>query len=135
MSGRYADPARDREMVSTVLSDWGLGQEEISRRLDSSFDPIRVECEVKPLSLVLEEQQIERIDLLKVDVERAELDVLAGIEERHWPAIRQVVAEVHDEGGRLDLVRSDLENRGFTVVTDQDHWLRSTGVFALFARR
>jgi len=48
------------------------------------------------VSSVIEEQQLTRVDLLKVDVERAELDVLRGIELRHWPLIRQVAVEVHD---------------------------------------
>jgi hypothetical protein len=37
--------------------------------------------------------------LLKVDVERAELDVLRGVREEHWPLVRQVAMEVHDGGG------------------------------------
>lgn len=32
------------------------------------------------------------MDLLKIDVERAELEVLAGVEAAHWPLIRQVSA-------------------------------------------
>lgn len=35
-----------------------------------------------------------RIDLLKIDVERAELQVLQGVAAHHWPAIRQVAMEV-----------------------------------------
>ena len=31
-----------------------------------------------------------QVDLLKVDVERAELDVLRGISSQDWPRIRQV---------------------------------------------
>jgi FkbM family methyltransferase len=35
-----------------------------------------------------------RVDLLKVDVERAELLVLQGIAPHHWPIIEQVTMEV-----------------------------------------
>lgn len=35
-----------------------------------------------------------RVDLLKVDVERAELLVLQGIAPHHWPIIQQVTMEV-----------------------------------------
>jgi hypothetical protein len=38
--------------------------------------------------------QVQQIDLLKVDVEGAELDVLQGIGASQWAAIKQVVAEV-----------------------------------------
>ena len=44
---------------------------------------------------------IGRIDLLKIDVEQAEADVLAGILDADWPLIRQLAAEVHDLDGRL----------------------------------
>lgn len=135
MSSQYADPARDQDLVRTVLSELGLGEEEIAGRLEASFDPAEVECELRTLSAVIEEQGIERIDLLKIDVERAELDVLNGIEDRHWPLVRQVVAEVHDESGRLDEIRSLLESRGFTIVLDQDERMSSTGVFVIYARR
>jgi FkbM family methyltransferase len=56
------------------------------------------------------------IDLLKIDVEGAELDVLHGIDNRHWPTIARIVAEVQDVGGRLDEVLELLHRRGF--VTD-----------------
>ena len=47
-------------------------------------------CSVVPLSLALEQLQVARVDLLKVDVEGDELAVLHGIEDEDWPMIRQV---------------------------------------------
>jgi FkbM family methyltransferase len=35
-----------------------------------------------------------RVDLLKVDVERAELQVLQGVQQQHWPLIQQLALEV-----------------------------------------
>ncbi|MEA5363539.1 FkbM family methyltransferase [Amycolatopsis sp., V23-08] len=52
--------------------------------------------------------------LLKVDVEGAEADVLAGIAETDWPRIRQVVLETQHAGPHL---RALLAARGFTVTT------------------
>src|SRR5262249_60403938 len=60
-----------------------------------------VECPMRTVSEIIREQQVPHIDLLKVDVEKAELDVLEGIEATDWPRIRQVVVEVHDLDGRL----------------------------------
>lgn len=34
------------------------------------------------------------VDLLKIDVERAEVDALRGVEPSDWPQIQQVVMEV-----------------------------------------
>lgn len=51
-------------------------------------------CDVRALSDVIREERLERIDLLKVDVEGSELDVLDGIEQEHWPMVRQLAVEV-----------------------------------------
>jgi FkbM family methyltransferase len=53
------------------------------------------------------------IDLLKIDVEGAELDVLRGIADVEWPLIAQVVVEVQDIDGRLDDVLGLLGAWGF----------------------
>lgn len=55
------------------------------------------------------------LDLVKIDVEGAELDVLEGIEPDDWARTRQFVIEVQDLGGRLDEVRKLLEGHGFEV--------------------
>ncbi len=55
------------------------------------------------------------VDLLKIDVEGAELDVLRGIDDEHWPLIQHVVLEAQDLGGRLAAIRTLLAGRGFTV--------------------
>src|SRR5262249_46756787 len=48
-------------------------------------------CRVRALSAVVREHRVERIDLLKIDVEGAEFEVLEGIDEDHWPLIGQIV--------------------------------------------
>jgi FkbM family methyltransferase len=53
-----------------------------------------ITCEVRTLSRIIDERRLERVDLLKIDVEGAEMDVLAGIEDRHWPRIRQLAMEI-----------------------------------------
>ncbi|MEU4928842.1 FkbM family methyltransferase [Streptomyces yokosukanensis] len=90
---------------------------------------------VKPLSSVLDEQGIDHIDLLKVDVEGAELDVLRGIEERHWPLVRQAVVEVERWQQNRDAVRDLLLTRGFTVVTEQDPVQQAGDIGMVFAVR
>jgi FkbM family methyltransferase len=65
---------------------------------------------VQRLSAYLSEDR--PVDLLKVDVEGAELDVLTGIADRHWPLIRRVSLEVYDQDGRLDRICELLGARG-----------------------
>jgi FkbM family methyltransferase len=85
---------------------------------------------VEPLSAFLDPGR--PVDLLKIDAEGAEVDVLRGLDARHWPLIRQAVVEVQDVDGRLDAVQAlftdhdlrptvrvapliDAENRAYLV--------------------
>lgn len=90
---------------------------------------------VRPLSSVLDEQGIDHIDLLKVDVEGAELEVLRGIEERHWPLVRQAVVEVEHWQHHRDTVCEILLTHGFTVSTEQDSVQRVSDIGMVFAVR
>lgn len=86
-----------------------------------------VQCRVRTLSSIIDELGIACIHLLKVDVEGSELEVLQGIEERHWTRVQQVVAEVHEINGRVDVIETLLVLKGFTVVRVQSvpscNWL------------
>ncbi len=74
-----------------------------------------VAAKLRRLGDVLEEQQVGDIDLLKVDVEGAELSVLRGIKPEQWPRIKQVTLEVEN----FDTVRqlaALLRSKGFNVA-------------------
>ncbi|WHT17137.1 FkbM family methyltransferase [Crossiella sp. CA-258035] len=90
---------------------------------------------VRPLSAVIEEQGIEAIDLLKIDVEGAELDVLHGIQDRHWPLIRQSVVEVEGWAANRDRISEVFTSRGFTVRAEQDPAQRAADIGMVFAAR
>jgi hypothetical protein len=91
-----------------------------------------VTCQVATLSNVIEQCQIERIDLLKVDAERAELDILRGIEERHWPLIRQMILEVHyPRGPRYDQLLELLQTHGFRAMQGENPTNHDSQMFFL----
>lgn len=135
MSGLYAEPARDRDLVLTVLTQQGLSRPEAEAQLAGRYEPQTLTCELRTLSSFLNASGPPRVDLLKIDVERAELDVLRGIDDKDWPRIRQVAMEVHDEGGRAATVARILRERGFVVARDQELPMRGTAVAMLYARR
>ncbi len=135
MSGLYADPVRDCALVRAVLLNRGLSESEADDQLAGRYRPQRLCCEVRTLSCALREQQIEFVDLLKIDVERAELDVLDGIEGRDWPRIGQIVMEVHDDDGRGQATADALARRGFRVTRDQEDAMHGTSVEMLYAIR
>jgi FkbM family methyltransferase len=135
MSGLYADPARDRALVRAVLINRGLSDREADDQLEGRYEPQTLSCELRTLSSVLREYEIMSVNLLKIDVERAELDVLNGIEEPDWPRIDQIVMEIHDEDGRGQRAATALSRRGFQVTCDQETVMRGTSVQMLYATR
>ena len=73
-------------------------------------------CDVRTLSDVIDVENIDCVDLLKVDVEGSELRVLQGLEDRHWPLVRQVVLEVLNVADRPVIIAVLLEAKGFRVT-------------------
>jgi hypothetical protein len=68
---------------------------------DRAFsNPQRYSCQVRPLARLVRELDIERIDFLKIDVEKAERDVIDEMDDHVWAMTRQVAVEVHDVDGR-----------------------------------
>lgn len=96
-----------------------------------------VTSRITTISSVIADHQIESIDLLKIDVERAELEVLRGISARDWHKIQQVVAEVDgsDDPERLGEVTNLLTQRGFSVTVEADASLGDFGLANVYATR
>jgi FkbM family methyltransferase len=143
MSSFYADAEEEREVLRAMMRHQraegmeGLDAllEYTDELLDERFRAVEMECRLRPLSAVIREEGVARIDLLKIDVQKAEMDVLRGIDDEHWPLIGQVVMEVHDLDGRLDAVRRLLEARGFGVAVEQDEAVEGSILYNLFAVR
>ena len=142
ISGRFADGAEERQTVKTFLlaqqegsAGMSLGQSEIEELLEERLTSVPFSCPMKTLSQVIRENQVDHIDLLKIDVEKSELDVMTGIEDAHWPLIRQVVLEVHDSDHRLERIQQLLAKHGYDVTTEQERVLRGTGLYNLYAIR
>ena len=144
MSGLRADPAIDIEILrSAAATQLGTRSDDptISRELDFLVgtkldDPVTFACEGLTLSSVIDQVGIERIDLLKIDVEKAEGMVLRGIENHHWPRIRQLVVEVHDLGNAEQMIMvSELRSRGFQVVLSVSDQMTASSIYNIYAKR
>jgi len=143
LSGRFADEAEEKETVKAFIRREleAAGddrrdrptEEQIDELLAERLSGVRFNCAMKTVSQVMRENNVERIDLLKIDVEKAELDVLEGIEAADWPKIRQLVIEVHDSGGRLDKIMDLLKKHGYKAAVEQDSMLEETGLYNLYA--
>jgi hypothetical protein len=75
------------------------------------------------------------VNLLKIDVEKAEHEVLEGIEDADWRRIDQVVIEVHDTDNRLQRVSELLCTHGFDVKHWQGDAFRQTNLYDVFATK
>ena len=133
MSGLYADQERDMTLLRCAMTNLGLGEAEAAARV-AVANSLDMTCDLRTLSEVLRELGIARVDLLKVDVEHAELDVLLGIEDRDWPNLRQIVAEVHEDAHATEIDRL-LRARGFDVAWEQDREFVDTPIRLVFATR
>ena len=134
MSGVYADASEDQQVARVFLSNQdGLLSEYADEILEERFKGETFFCRLRTLSDVIKEYQVDRIDLLKIDVEKSELDVLRGIGEGDWSKIKQIVIEVHDIDGRLDQIRELLEQHGYNLSIEQDIFLQKTGLYNLYA--
>ena len=94
-------------------------------------------CTMTTVSDIIQKQGLLQIDLLKIDVERAELDVLMGIAEPDWQRISQLVMEVHNVHGRLEhIIQLLKQNGGFPSVTiTQDEQLKGSTIFNIYCCR
>jgi FkbM family methyltransferase len=146
MSGRYADHAEDTHTTRTFLSNRDpaftaiarenpMVQQYVDGMIDHLFEERSVTVDVMRLTDVIAREEIDRIDLLKIDVEKAEHEVIAGIGERDWDKVQQVVIETHDREGRLDDVTRLLDRQGFEVIVEEDPMLASLSIYNVYARR
>jgi FkbM family methyltransferase len=122
----YADPEGDKKAVRRqVRSEPGIDPdmvEHLDEILAFRLRPVTQPGRLRRLSSVIDERGIDRVDLLKIDVQRAELDVLHGIDEKHWGLVSQVAMEVHDApgtetAGHVDKAMEILTRHGFRVST------------------
>jgi amino acid adenylation domain-containing protein/FkbM family methyltransferase len=147
MSGlrAYADREQDMLVVKKVIQNkqeraefLGAIDAEIDDLLAGRFDQKTYHCQLRRLSDVIEENGIEHIDLLKIDVERAELDVLRGVDSDDWSKIEQIVVEVEDKPGstgRVKEISQFLQNRSYNVTVDEDERLKGSGLHNIYALR
>ena len=96
-----------------------------------------VQCELRRLSDVLAQQEVgPTIDVLKIDVEGAELDVMKGISSEDWAKVQVAVIEVHNKDGRLALVREILRANGLDDIREeQDPITKPLMIWQLMAQR
>ena len=131
-SSLYADPERDRLFCRTVKENASHSAAVIEDALATWYEPVTVPCELRTVSGFVERHGIRAVDLLKIDVERAELDVLIGTLDV-LPRVRQLAVEVHDDNGEIREIIGLLNE--FDTYVEQAALFRSTSLHTLWAVR
>ena len=144
-SSFHANAEEDRHSVEAVVrnvvrSELGATAESIDEYVrDLMTDRLKVqtfECRVVSVSDIIRENALKRVNLLKVDAEKCELEVLRGIEDTHWPLIDQIVIEVHDRTrNTLETVCEILTKRGFGCAVEEEAMLAGSGLCHVYAVR
>ena len=118
--------APEGEEVPEKYIDLTLGN-----KLDAA---IQFECPLTTLSSIIDNEKIKRIDLLKIDAEKSELDILAGIDENDWGKIQQIVMESHHKE-ESEFVENLLKEKGFKTHIELEAQFKGTSVYNHYALR
>src|SRR5262245_47623225 len=124
LSGFHAYTDVEREMVKKFVFNQYQDSESLpSEQMAADIDELigerlrqrTVKAQLRTLSSVIAEQGIERVDLLKINVEKSELHVLEGLSDSDWPKIRQLVIEV-DRQESVRPITMLLEQHGYEFL-------------------
>ncbi|MDH4101472.1 MAG: FkbM family methyltransferase [Nitrospirota bacterium] len=146
LSGLYTDQSQDsRILLSGATRQWENTRKkptEMSERAKEILienalgSAVEHTCRLSTISDIIDKHGIERIDLLKIDVEKSEVDIMEGIVQEDWPKIEQIVLEVHDfDGGLCEKMDSLLKEKGFMTIVEQDEHFGSLYTPNIYARR
>jgi FkbH-like protein/FkbM family methyltransferase len=144
-SGFHADDGEDRAAIQAVVrnavrDEIAAAEEGVESYVaELTADRLRRtthECRLISLSDLIRERGIEKIDLLKIDAEKSEIDILAGIEDADWPIIDQIVVEIHDRTQEaVKRVERLLTAKGYRCVVERERPLEDSGLVNLYATR
>ena len=96
----------------------------------------QISSNVISLSEFIINQNIKIINLLKIDCEGEEVNVLRGIESKHWPLIKSVVMEVNDIENNIEISKKILSSNGFTdIKLEKEKGFENTKLTNIYATK
>jgi len=144
-SSFHANEEEDRQAIRAVVANMvrgelgtaaGSTEEDVDDLMIDRLDRQTFDCPLLSVSDIIRENGLPRVDLLKVDAEKCELEILRGIDDCLWSIINQVVVEVHDRSRQaLEEVQSILAARGFICAAEEEILLAGSGLFNVYATR
>ena len=142
LSGFYADASTEGQVIRTYVLNQipsgaagaGAAVNELGELIEQRLHARSVTTQLRTLSSMIAQEGIEQIELLKINVEKSELDILEGISGDDWLKIRQLVVEV-DRQEHVDPISNLLERYGYEYCVEQDPLLRGTDLRYVYAIR
>jgi FkbM family methyltransferase len=100
------------------------GQEAADQFFGDTFKTAQeVDVKLQRLSHFLYNRSgIATIDLLKIDVEGAELEVLRGLDDVHWGLIQNIILEGCETSGTRETIEELLKSKGFSFTREEAAW-------------
>lgn len=143
MSGILADESEDKETLiagaksQAAKRGINLSERELELLADSVLGNTETyTCQMRRISDVLSEMKISNVSLLKIDVEKAELMVLEGLEQKDLEKINNVIVEVHDMGNaEHKQVEARLAGAGFNVSMVSEKHLENSNIYTVWGWR
>ena len=142
MSSFYPDEQQETAALRTLIRNEAQGRKEVEelRAYEDELIEQRLRsetlvCPLRTLAEVVRAEGVTRIDLLKIDVEKSEMDVLEGLDDEAWSKVEQAVVEVHDLGSRLLDIQRLFRALGFAVTLEQDDLYQGSDRYNLYALR
>ena len=125
---QIADP--DRYTAIRSLGTKSLQQGAVREIIErASASQVQIECQFDTLSGVIAQEDIQSIDLLKLDAEFADWEILNGVKAEDWNRIRQVTMEVHVQSDAAP-VSKFFRERGFSHVAGKQLAMGTSFVWA-----
>ncbi len=146
LSGFHSSDAVDVQTIREgVLSQWRekyLDQPAPDDRFLDALSAAALDgkreytCQLRALSEVIRETQVERISLLKIDAEGSEWEILSGLEAKDWPKIEQIAMEIHGTNSAdISNIKTILGTNGFTFVIEAEKHFETSGILNCYAKR
>lgn len=143
-SGFHSDETEDREAIQAIVRNMLNSESIVGESVEEYVNELTAdrlrrktyECQLTSVSDIIRENQIDKIDLLKIDAEKSELDIIKGIEDHDWTKIDQIVIEIHDPTREtVKRIEDLLIEKGYRCAVEQETLLEHAGLFNLYATR
>jgi|GEM_PF-6252172 amino acid adenylation domain-containing protein/FkbH-like protein/FkbM family methyltransferase len=136
LSSNHTELHNESNLMFTYLKNKhgdSYNDDTANKLIANQLNAVQYTCMLKRISTVITENNIKRIDLLKIDVEHSELSVLQSIDHEHWNLIKQIAVEVHNHDNRLNKIKDILINRDYSLNIVQHDDMKNTELYMIYA--